>query len=95
MFAFKQIIVILPATTTGILIMFVCLCKSVTDHEINDAVDSGVTSFENMQHHLQVATVCGNCTCEVKQLMMKKFNSNLSAKHSFNELSQTHNLKMA
>jgi len=43
--------------------MFVCLCKSVTDHEIKDAVEHGVTSFEAMQDHLSVSTVCGACTC--------------------------------
>ncbi|MBX2847188.1 MAG: (2Fe-2S)-binding protein [Acidiferrobacterales bacterium] len=62
--------------------MFVCLCKAVTDHQIHDAVDAGVTSFETMQQELGVASVCGSCTCEVKQLMTKKFNQNLSAKQS-------------
>lgn len=62
--------------------MFVCLCKGVTDQQINDAVDAGVTSFDAMKSKLDVATVCGSCTCEVKQLMMKKINRNLSAKQS-------------
>ena len=52
--------------------MFVCLCKSVTDHEIRAAVDSGVRSFEQMQDRLEVSTVCGSCTCEVKQVMQKR-----------------------
>ncbi|RBP47056.1 (2Fe-2S)-binding protein [Arenicella xantha] len=52
--------------------MFVCLCKSVTDHQIRNAVDQGVTSFDAMQAHLEVSTVCGACTCEVKQVMEKK-----------------------
>lgn len=52
--------------------MFVCLCKSVTDHEIRAAVDDGVRSFDHMQQRLEVSTVCGACTCEVKQIMKKK-----------------------
>lgn len=52
--------------------MFVCLCKSVTDHEIRAAVDGGVTSFEQMQGRLEVSTVCGSCTCEVKKIMKKR-----------------------
>ncbi|GAA6136694.1 hypothetical protein NBRC116583_04410 [Arenicella sp. 4NH20-0111] len=52
--------------------MFVCLCKSVTDHEIRSAVDDGVRSFESMQERLEVSTVCGACTCEVKQIMQKR-----------------------
>ncbi len=75
--------------------MFVCLCKSVTDHQINDAVDAGITSFEGIQHQLKVATVCGSCTCEVKQLMMKKFNTNLSAKQSLGLTPDMNNQKMA
>lgn len=74
--------------------MFVCLCKAVTDHQINDAVDAGITSFEGMQHQLEVATVCGSCTCEVKQLMMKKFNSNLSAKQSLGQSARLNNHKI-
>jgi len=60
--------------------MFVCLCKSVTDHQINDAVENGVTSFEAMQNHLSVSTVCGACTCEVKDIIKKKLSAELSSR---------------
>ena len=74
--------------------MFVCLCKSVTDRQIKNAIDSGISSFEGMQNELNVATVCGACTCEVKRIMMKKFNCNLSANQSVpshNRLAQNGN----
>ena len=58
--------------------MFVCLCKSVTDHQIKDAVDDGVTSFKAMQSHLEVSSVCGACTCEVKKIISKKLSTELS-----------------
>lgn len=61
--------------------MFVCLCKSVTDHQIRDAVDTGVTTFEDMQNHLSVSTVCGGCSCEVKLVMEQKLKAEL-ASHS-------------
>ena len=61
--------------------MFVCLCKSVTDHQIRDAVDTGVTTFEDMQSHLSVSTVCGGCSCEVKLVMQQKLKAEL-ASHS-------------
>lgn len=61
--------------------MFVCLCKSVTDHQIRDAVDTGVTTFEDMQSHLSVSTVCGGCSCEVKLVMEQKLKVEL-ASHS-------------
>ncbi len=57
--------------------MFVCLCKSVTDLQIQDAVEQGVTSFESMQQHLSVGTVCGTCSCEVKDIIEQKLRSSL------------------
>jgi len=60
--------------------MFVCLCKSVTDHDIRGAVEEGVTSFEAMQEHLSVSTVCGACTCEVKQIMKKKLETEINSR---------------
>ena len=65
--------------------MFVCLCKSVTDHEIKNSVEMGVTSFAEMQTHLSVATVCGSCTCEVKQIIEDKLQQELGSRrpHSF------------
>jgi bacterioferritin-associated ferredoxin len=62
--------------------MFVCLCKSVTDHDIRDAVDEGVTSFEAMQSRLSVSTQCGSCTCEVKAIMEDKLNQTLNVRAS-------------
>jgi len=60
--------------------MFVCLCKSVTDHEIRAAVDNGVHSFEEMQERLEVSTVCGACTCEVKQILKKRLNKEVNTR---------------
>jgi len=60
--------------------MFVCLCKSVTDHEIRDAVDEGVSSFAAMQERLEVGSVCGACTCEVKQILQEKLQKEVSSR---------------
>ena len=62
--------------------MFVCLCKAVTDHQIKDAVETGVSSFEDMQSHLAVSTVCGGCACEVKRVIEQKLKSELSSRVS-------------
>lgn len=59
--------------------MFVCLCKSVTDHQIRDAVDMGVTTFEGMQSELNVSSVCGGCSCEVKKILQKKLKAELAS----------------
>lgn len=60
--------------------MFVCLCNAVSDSQIEDAVDAGVTSFEAIQDSLGVANTCGTCECEVKQILSAKLNSALASR---------------
>lgn len=52
--------------------MIICICKSVSDTDINNAIDSGVSSFDGMQNALGVATQCGSCECEVKELLANR-----------------------
>lgn len=66
--------------------MFVCICKSVTDHQIKDAVEIGISSFEDMQWHLAVSTVCGGCTCEVKRVISQKLEGELSSRAAMGTL---------
>lgn len=41
--------------------MYVCICQSVTDREIRQAVDRGARTIEDLQCELGVATGCGRC----------------------------------
>ena len=66
--------------------MFVCLCKSVTDRDIEASVDDGITSFAGMQEKLSVATVCGSCSCEVKRILQAKLQRELSARAPLNSV---------
>jgi bacterioferritin-associated ferredoxin len=48
--------------------MYICICHSVTDREIQQAVKQGKDSFEQVSSCLKVATCCGRCkayACEV------------------------------
>ena len=49
--------------------MFVCICKQVTDGQIRDAVNSGASSFSDVQSELGVATKCGECKKHARQCM--------------------------
>ena len=71
---------ILLVTMIDMYPMFVCLCKAVTDHQIKEAVETGVSSFDDMQNHLSVGTACGGCTCEVKRIIEQKLKSELSSR---------------
>lgn len=41
--------------------MYVCVCNGVTDKQIRQACDEGVTTFSGLQKQLKVATCCGRC----------------------------------
>lgn len=49
--------------------MIVCVCKSITDREIEATIEAGETSFDGLQRNLGVGTQCGACSCEVKCLL--------------------------
>lgn len=41
--------------------MYVCICNSVTDHEIKKAARQGISTMQELSEKLNVATCCGNC----------------------------------
>jgi bacterioferritin-associated ferredoxin len=41
--------------------MYVCVCNKVTDHQIRDAADSGVSTMDQLCEELRVASCCGRC----------------------------------
>ena len=41
--------------------MYVCVCNSVTDGDIREAVEAGVCSMEGLRSELKVSSCCGRC----------------------------------
>ena len=41
--------------------MYVCVCNRVSDREIREAAENGVTSFDDLCAELRVASCCGRC----------------------------------
>ena len=41
--------------------MYICLCKAVTDHDIEGAVRAGAHTMLEVQQSLAVSTGCGTC----------------------------------
>ncbi len=41
--------------------MYVCICNSVTDSQIRQAVEGGARSLRDVKQHLNVASQCGKC----------------------------------
>lgn len=46
----------------------ICHCLNVTDEEIKEQVADNVTTFEELQERTKIATGCGKCKDEAKQL---------------------------
>lgn len=49
--------------------MYVCLCKGVTDHAIQDAVSAGAQSLRDVSRELGVARQCGKCASLAKSIV--------------------------
>jgi bacterioferritin-associated ferredoxin len=46
--------------------MYVCVCNSVTDRQIRQAVQHGCKSMEDLRRELKVATCCGKCEASAR-----------------------------
>jgi len=50
-------------------IMYVCLCKGITDSQIKDAVFGGASSLREVRKQLGVMSQCGKCGIMTKQIV--------------------------
>ncbi len=41
--------------------MIVCVCNNISDREIRQAIELGITSMDELRNDLGVATCCGQC----------------------------------
>ncbi|MFO1424818.1 MAG: (2Fe-2S)-binding protein [Candidatus Competibacteraceae bacterium] len=49
--------------------MYVCMCKSVSDHQIRQAVEQGARGFGDLSVRLGVGIDCGKCVDGVNALL--------------------------
>lgn len=50
-------------------IMYVCVCKAVTDGQIKNAVESGACTRKQLFNCLGVGGDCGKCSRHVKEVL--------------------------
>jgi bacterioferritin-associated ferredoxin len=55
----------------GLESMFVCVCHGITHRQVEEAVDRGATSLEELSATLGVATGCGTCAAFTQELLSK------------------------
>ena len=56
----------------------ICHCLNVTDKEIKECVEDNVHTFEELQERTKIATGCGKCKDEAKDLFASYVNQGLS-----------------
>ncbi|WP_372987636.1 bacterioferritin-associated ferredoxin [Marinobacter sp.] len=49
--------------------MYVCLCHGVTDREIREAAENGVSSMRQLGKELGVGTQCGRCASTAREIL--------------------------
>ena len=58
--------------------MYVCICNAVTEREIQEAINQGSNSLEDLKQELQVGNSCGSCkTCAQDMLNKSTLNKPL------------------
>ena len=49
--------------------MFLCICKSISDTQIREAVDQGARTIGDISARFGVGVECGKCLDDIRQLL--------------------------
>ena len=60
--------------------MYVCNCAGVTQRQIKHAVNEGATTVKQLKAKLDVASGCGQCACEARELIFDTMLENASGR---------------
>jgi bacterioferritin-associated ferredoxin len=50
--------------------MIVCVCNNISDREIRQAIDLGLTSMDELSRDLGVSTCCGQCATYAEEVLI-------------------------
>jgi bacterioferritin-associated ferredoxin len=59
--------------------MIVCVCNNISDREIRQAMDLGITSMDELRDALGVATCCGQCFSCAEEILTERLAAQASA----------------
>lgn len=51
--------------------MYICVCKAVTDSQIQTAIDNGMDTRKALHQCLGIGAECGKCNRHVRELVNK------------------------
>ena len=55
--------------------MIVCVCNNISDREIRQAVDLGITSIADLREELGLGTCCGKCISYAREVLHEAVDS--------------------
>jgi bacterioferritin-associated ferredoxin len=58
-----------PASPDTDYLMIVCVCNNISDREIRQAVDLGLSSMAELHRELGVGTCCGKCVSYAREVL--------------------------
>jgi bacterioferritin-associated ferredoxin len=58
--------------------MIVCVCNNISDREIREAVDLGISSMPELHRELGVGTFCGKCVSYARQVLNEHLDSKIA-----------------
>ena len=67
--------------------MIVCVCNNISDREIRQAADLGLSSMAELRRDLGVATCCGKCASCARQVLNDHIESKLAKEITATQLS--------
>jgi bacterioferritin-associated ferredoxin len=56
--------------------MYVCICNGITEKQVRQAAESGISSLWDLQKELGVASNCGKCGETAVEIMRETRNAN-------------------
>jgi bacterioferritin-associated ferredoxin len=62
-------ILIILMKSQGIEPMIVCVCNNISDREIRQAVELGISSMSDLYKELGVGTCCGKCVSYAREVL--------------------------
>ena len=63
--------------------MYICLCKSVTDSQIREAVEKGATRFGQVRQELGLASQCGKCGIVAREIFNESLERDINQEQLF------------
>lgn len=53
--------------------MYICICRQVTDKQIESAIQTGANTIEAIQNTLGASSECGNCMDCIRDMIDEHF----------------------